>query len=527
MSILLYGQQADRTHENQMLRAFIRALQADWVNKDIVLIANSMWNGAELDLVCILPTAIIVVDFKHYSGHLEGTENGPWQVDGVAVKGGSKANPFQQLRDNKFAVINWLKKHQLLQEQNIGHVNAAVVFTGPISGAAAISVKASYWFHTTDLERCAATLADITSPELKVYPRDIQAILDRLGVQGIAHDYGQANYLLESLSAQPNSFEPEEGSALDDELESDKTIDDAINQDVNQAELIHMPRKRMSGLFKSTLVLGCLFVTMAIISQIYPSKGHSATAQQEQILEAQSSAATTHAPQLAPPAFKHNATTYLEQINAAAAVDYIDQEVLACGTVAQISSFKKGVYINLDKAYPQQALTLVVWEDSVAAVEEKLGRLNNLVGVDICAQGTVSQYKGSPRIELTDAAAVDRQTNKAQFNAGNTQSTVVGVERIEAYRAPFYVGQQVMACGALAATSKFSKGLYLSLDKPYPNQTLTLIVWDESIAPLEAKFGSFNSKIGRTFCALGTIEKYKKNLQIKIENPQFLRLMLH
>lgn len=289
MSILLYGQQADRTHENQMLRAFIQTLQTDWAHadKDIVLIANSMWNGAELDLVCILPTAIIVVDFKHYSGHLEGTENGLWQVDGVEVKGGNKANPFQQLRDNKFAVINWLKNHYLLQAQNIGHVNAAVVFTGPISGAAAISIKTSYWFHTTDLERCAATLADITSPELKVYPRDIQAILDSLGVQGISRDYGQANYPVERVLMQPSSPELEDISALDDELETEKIIEDATNQGRSP---MYIPSKRMSGLFKSTLVLGCLFVTMAIISQIYSSKGHSAPTQQEPALKTQSSA---------------------------------------------------------------------------------------------------------------------------------------------------------------------------------------------------------------------------------------------
>lgn len=289
MSIFLYGQQADRTHENQMLRAFIQALQVDWAHtdKDIVLIANSMWNGAELDLVCILPTAIIVVDFKHYSGHLEGTENGPWQVNGVAVKGGNKANPFQQLRDNKFAVINWLKSHQLLQEQNIGHVNAAVVFTGPISGAATISAKASYWFHTTDLERCAATLADITSPELKVFPRDIQAILDRLGVQGIPHGYGQANYPLEPALVQSNSSELEDISALDDELEMDEITEDEVNQDSSP---MHMQSKRMSGLFKLTLVLGCLLVIMAIASQIYPSKGQSSATLQKQPIETQSSA---------------------------------------------------------------------------------------------------------------------------------------------------------------------------------------------------------------------------------------------
>lgn len=54
MSILLFGEKIDRTHEKQMLRAFIQALKADWEDtdkdKDLILIANSMWNGAEIDL---------------------------------------------------------------------------------------------------------------------------------------------------------------------------------------------------------------------------------------------------------------------------------------------------------------------------------------------------------------------------------------------------------------------------------------------------------------------------------------------
>lgn len=53
MSILLFGQQADRTHENKMLREFIQLLKTDWghTGKDLILIANSMWGGAEIDLV--------------------------------------------------------------------------------------------------------------------------------------------------------------------------------------------------------------------------------------------------------------------------------------------------------------------------------------------------------------------------------------------------------------------------------------------------------------------------------------------
>ncbi len=579
MSILLYGQKADRTHENKMLRAFIQALKADWgsAGKDITLIANSMWDGHEVDLVCVLPTAILVVDFKHYSGHLIGTENGPWQVDGAAVKGGSdrRTNPFQQIRDYKFAIIEWLKKHQLLENRNLGHINGAVVFSGPVTGEIDLSVKASYWFHTTDLERCPTTLADLASTELRVYPRDIAAIKKALGAQEIDFDFGQDNYQakaepippvftprtdaaeksVESTATEPNwaykankadleqakqeSAKPEQNLTAEPEAVEPASV--APKQDALTAHPIPPQKNRMSGMFKSAVVVGGVFLTMAVVSQIYPTIGQSSptvtsTSQPVQPVESVAQQQTNslavntqrYQPAATPAATKGSAaTTYIEQIEARSAAQYVGQEVTACGTVAQTTPFSKGVYLNLDKPHPQQSLTLVVWDESLAAVENKLGRLPGLVGVDICARGPVGEYRNRPQMQVNAASAVHLKSNYRQVAAAAQQSSEVSVERIEAFRAPFYVGKQVMACGVLAGTSKFSKGVYLSLDKKYPNQSLTLIVWDENIAPLETKFGSFNSKIGRTFCALGTIEKYKKNLQIQIENPQFLRLMLN
>jgi hypothetical protein len=98
VTILVYGEKASRTHENQMLHVFLDRLEERWANSTdwIITIANAMWNGAEIDLVCILPSAIIVADFKSYGGKLTGTENGPWQADGVIVKGGRKANPYRR-----------------------------------------------------------------------------------------------------------------------------------------------------------------------------------------------------------------------------------------------------------------------------------------------------------------------------------------------------------------------------------------------------------------------------------------------
>ena len=53
MTILVYGEKASRTHENQMLHVFLDRLEERWANSTdwIIAVANAMWNGAEIDLV--------------------------------------------------------------------------------------------------------------------------------------------------------------------------------------------------------------------------------------------------------------------------------------------------------------------------------------------------------------------------------------------------------------------------------------------------------------------------------------------
>lgn len=106
-------------------------------------------------------------------------------------------------------------------------------------------------------------------------------------------------------------------------------------------------------------------------------------------------------------------------------------------------------------------------------------------------------------------------------------STTVNAQepKIEAIKAAFYVGQNVMACGTLADIKHLENRHYLNLDKPYPNQSLTLLIWDNNYRWFEERFGKIDGMKGKRFCARGKIEEYKNNLQIKVNNPQFLRLM--
>lgn len=97
--------------------------------------------------------------------------------------------------------------------------------------------------------------------------------------------------------------------------------------------------------------------------------------------------------------------------------------------------------------------------------------------------------------------------------------------KIEAYKAPFHVGKTVMACGVLAETKHFPDRHYLNLDKKYPKQSLTVLVWNKDYRWFEQRFGKIDGYVGRRFCVRGKIEEYKNNLQMKVTNPQFLRLM--
>ena len=97
--------------------------------------------------------------------------------------------------------------------------------------------------------------------------------------------------------------------------------------------------------------------------------------------------------------------------------------------------------------------------------------------------------------------------------------------RIEAFKSAFHVGESVMACGTLKQVHKASQQVYLNLDKPYPNQTLAILVWSNDYPKFAQRFGDLNQYINKKVCARGTIKDYKSTLQIQMSNPQFLRIM--
>ena len=88
------------------------------------------------------------------------------------------------------------------------------------------------------------------------------------------------------------------------------------------------------------------------------------------------------------------------------------EDVIACGTLKEVSRFKRGLYLNMDERFPKQSLTLVVWEDDLAEFKQEHGSLQQLVNRTICGKGTVIEYRGRSQISLYNAFSLKVDVRK-------------------------------------------------------------------------------------------------------------------
>jgi DNA/RNA endonuclease YhcR with UshA esterase domain len=97
-----------------------------------------------------------------------------------------------------------------------------------------------------------------------------------------------------------------------------------------------------------------------------------------------------------------------EQINASQAVNFIGQTKTVCGVIAstKYASYSKGqpTFINLDKPYPNQVFTILIWGRDRA----KFYNADRIfsVGKRICATGLISSYRGKPEMTIREPSQI-------------------------------------------------------------------------------------------------------------------------
>lgn len=94
-------------------------------------------------------------------------------------------------------------------------------------------------------------------------------------------------------------------------------------------------------------------------------------------------------------------------ISAKDAKAHIGEEATVCGRVASqntaLNSTGSPTFIDLDSAYPQQVLTILVWGSD----KTKIGWLPSK-GEHVCVSGQIREYNGTPEIVVNSGAQLTR-----------------------------------------------------------------------------------------------------------------------
>lgn len=209
------------THENKAFDRLYDSLKAEWSGRDepLHLLGNFYVDGCEIDALIIKRDAIIVIDFKDYGGSLSFSENGRWRIDDDEVRGGNKTNPYQQIRDNKFQLLNYLKPCDFRSGPNLGHITGLCLFHQSIHfNENQLPHNVSRWFHITDMEKVVRITNAIVSSAINLPISDIELILDTLDVPA---------YLPDNVSIEVPF----------DQLDNDKDSDVQLNEEQAKAVL--------------------------------------------------------------------------------------------------------------------------------------------------------------------------------------------------------------------------------------------------------------------------------------------------
>jgi DNA/RNA endonuclease YhcR with UshA esterase domain len=98
-------------------------------------------------------------------------------------------------------------------------------------------------------------------------------------------------------------------------------------------------------------------------------------------------------------------------ITAAEAKDHVGERATVCGQVVSVhlAARSRGTptFINLDKPYPNQIFTIVIWGGD----RPKFGAPEQTYqGKQVCVTGTISSYRGVPEVVARDPSQLKIRT---------------------------------------------------------------------------------------------------------------------
>lgn len=89
------------------------------------------------------------------------------------------------------------------------------------------------------------------------------------------------------------------------------------------------------------------------------------------------------------------------------AIKFIGQQKTVCGMVVGVhqATRSKGqpTFMNLNKPYPQQVFTILIWGSDRSKFEKPLEALS---GKEICVTGVIQSFRGKPEIIVKDPSQI-------------------------------------------------------------------------------------------------------------------------
>lgn len=172
MSLLTYEfNRADNSGEISQFRATLPIMQNHFQGRnELVLYLSGQLNinGVDVDGLIIKEDAIVLVEFKNYSGEIKAQANGDWfhgseRINGGAKKkDGSSKTVFEQLKNNRRALREGLARYTK-NEDACNNIQALVVFSAIESLKLDEEFKwgANAWVNVTDIEHIGEELDTI------------------------------------------------------------------------------------------------------------------------------------------------------------------------------------------------------------------------------------------------------------------------------------------------------------------------------------------------------------------------------
>jgi tetratricopeptide (TPR) repeat protein len=211
------GERFKQPHERRALGRFLTGMVDAFETTDrlYMVVVEPLLNNAEMDLVLVSPTAIVVIEFKELTHaeeserqqiRLVGKENDPWQYrlpDGRIITLGDPAkrkNPYRQVRQMRYHLAQWCEEHaealpaELRSKADaLKHTSAWVVLTPGFDGDLSeldlpwddteFDHIPGRWFQVFSIENLAHEFDCATDTRLQLTESQIRGLIAQMGVQ--------------------------------------------------------------------------------------------------------------------------------------------------------------------------------------------------------------------------------------------------------------------------------------------------------------------------------------------------------